>query len=303
MKKILKRLMVSALVLASSISLVACVNDPVDTSSNIGDKLPSNINPKYSINKNMSALEMYEVGVKNYNEMDYVASVQKGNIVSSAVGMKVKQTLDSTKIKQDGKYYLDTYVITQNPTLLTRVDMMDQSVYEDGKYRVRSAGNSEISVKSDENGVKYGEVNKWKTIDYFNSLEAGLDKYPNDPTRLSMYIVNNSTVTNQTKPVYDAKTNQYTFSLTLDCDKATVDYIENMYYNIKKNSATENGVITFTSLKLNVVMWDNGLIKSITTNESYEIAKAIGNPKTTNIYTTYVTYDPKELKINDYIKF
>lgn len=298
MKKILKRLMVSALILASSISLVACVNDPVDTSSNIGDKLPNNISPKYSINKNMTALEMYEVGVKNYNDMEYVASVQKGNIVSSAVGMKVHQTLNSTKIKQNGKYYLDTYTITQSG--IVSVDIVDQSIFEDGKYRVRSA---EKIDKKEVDGVKVANVTKWSDTQNFDSLQAGLDEYPNDPTRLSMYIVNNSTVTSQTKPVYDVKTNQYTFSLTLDCDKATVDYIENMYYNIKKNSATKNGIITFTSLKLNVTMWDNGLIKSITTNESYELAKAIGNPKTTNVYTTYVTYNPKELKINDYIKF
>ena len=137
------------------------------------------------------------------------------------------QKLDCLKIKQDNIYYLDSSTFTTKGT--PNIKMSDQSIYENGAYRVRSAEKGDIKVQKGEMTVA-----KWPETEYFDSLENGLVKYPDDLTRINMYIVNSKTIASATKPVYDAKNKTYKFSLVLNINTATEDYLNVMEYKTKK---------------------------------------------------------------------
>lgn len=301
MKKSLRMFFVVTLMLLVTISLVACGGNENERMTNapFGEKYPEKIKTKYSINANMDALKMYEAGVKNYNEIEFVASRQIGTIITETVIGNLNQSVDSTKIKQDSKLYFETNTITTN-NFLKPINLIDQSIYENGKYRVRTAGDKQIAIKD---GV--ATVKTWNGTEDYNSLAEGLKKYPNDPSRVNMYIINENTVISSTKPIYDAKNNIYKFELVLDNSLATRDYLNNMYYNVKAGGVTDPE-IAFTKLNLVVEMWDNGLIKSIANDENYDVKGKMGftvNNKTAFIATTYFTYDKTECNIKNYIKF
>lgn len=302
MNNTLKRFFVSALMVLVCITLVACNKDDATAKNNgvpFGDKY-IDINGTQKINASMDALQMYEVGVKNYiRNVDFVASKQLANITTNApiVGT-MTQKLDSLKIKQDKIYYLDlnTFTMSGSPN----VKIADRSLYQNGEYKVQSANKKNIVVdkKSGTSSVK-----AWPENETFGSLKAGLKKYPNDPTRINMFIINSDTVKSSTKPEYDAKSKTYTFDLVLDIETATEDYLENMKYQTKKGGIS-NAKITFKKLKLTVVMWDNGLIRTIATEEAYNVvATVLGSnvdSKTDLFSTTYFTYDRSEININNY---
>lgn len=303
MKRTLKSFFVSALMVLVCLTLVACSGDDglnTEFKAPFGNKYPEQIKNSIKINATMDALQMYEVGVRNFNNLDFVATQQIGNISSKTALGTMNQKLDSLKIKQDNKYYLNSYTYTVSGAPKTNI--CDQSIYENGEYRVLSADKDNIKVNNNE-----VIVSKWpEKPEKFSSLDSGLEKYPNDPTRINMYIINSNTVTSSTKPTYDAKNKTYKFNLTLDTNKATTDYVKNMYYNTKKGGVNAKS-INFTKLKLTIEMWDNGLIKSIANEEAYKVDTgmlgSLGVSNTTLLATTYFTYDRAEINISKYAKF
>lgn len=302
MKKSLKSFFVATLMLLVTITLVACSgseNEGIVSAAPFGTKYPERIKAKYSINANMNALKMYETAVKNYNEIDFVASRQIGTIMTDSIGGKLKQSLDSTKIKQDNKLYLETNTITiKKSGVLPAVNIIDQSIYEDGVYRFRSVDKNNISVKDGTPIIK-----EWESTKKYNNFENACadGQSPNNPSRINMYNINDKSLISSTKPIYDAKNKVYKFELVLDNSLATKDYIKNMEYNASKGGV--NSTISFTQLKLSVEVWSDGLIKSISTDETYDV-KAVGlTNKTAFVATTYFTYDKTECDIKNYIKF
>jgi len=81
MKRTLKSFFVSTLMVLICLTLVACVKDTqtneLDSTLPFSDKYPENVNTEYKISSEMNAIEMYEAGVKNFLEADFVASHKK----------------------------------------------------------------------------------------------------------------------------------------------------------------------------------------------------------------------------------
>lgn len=299
MKKTLKGFFVSTLMVLVCLTLVGCVIDrggDVVNQKTIGDDYPEKVNAPYKINATMSALEMYQVGVKNFNQMEFVATHQLGNITTTSVAGTMTQKLDCLRIKQDNKVYLDSNSFSTSGPSILDIRMCDQSIYDykTGVYTMRSADKSKIKI-IDGKLV----VTEWPEIEKFSSLSEGLREYPDNPTKMNMFIVNADTIRSSTKPLYDAKNRTYKFDLVLDNNSATTDYIEVMKYKSSKGGLKTNK-IKFTKLKLSVVMWDNGLIKSIANDEAYTI-DFLGENKTKLLATTYFTYDKTEANINNYL--
>ncbi len=293
MKKSIKSLLLGAVVAVTTVSLVACAVIPPDMNSELGLKLPKGINPTHSINSSMSALEMYEAGLANYNDVEYVGSHQKGQITSKTIGLNTVQSLSSYKIQDNGSYFLDSETYTVSG--LVKVHFVDQLRFGNGECKVRSA--NEFAVED-----SVGSVLGWNAVESYPDIATAVKKYPNDPTRMNMFIVNESTVNSSTAPVFDAKTGQYTFTMDLNVATATTDYVKNMEYNMSNNSMTAGAEITFTDLSLEVVMWENGLIKSVSSDESYELP-VMGTTKTNLKAKMYFTYDSKELTLDSRAKF
>lgn len=282
MNNTIKKMLLGAVMAVTAMSLVACTDVITNTDVPIIGDLPDGITAKYSINKNMSAIEMYEAGLANYDDLSYVSTLNVSTIASKAFGMNVTQSLSSTKIKENGNYYLDCETFTTSG--IKKVHFVDQSKYINGMYTIRSGDKFKVTDV-------IGTVEEWKPTEIYSGLDAALAKYPNDPTRMNMYIVNSGTIVSSTTPIQDAKTGQYSYSMILDNDTATVDYVKNMEYNTSNDSLTAGAKIKFTGLKLEVVMWGNGLIKSIGIDESYDLEAGFISSKTNNMGMTYYNYD------------
>lgn len=281
-----------------SLALVGCNNNIPKGEYDIGNSFPS-VKGKYKLNKTQSAVAMYETGLKNYDYLDYVGMFQAGNIKNDKSGLYATHLyLTSNRIKYSDEdyvgHYLDSY--TQKIKCFLDVAIMEEAVVEDGEYRMRKA--KKISVDDD----NVMEAKEWGEVEYFNKVSDAVKAYPNDPTKMNMFLVKANTVQSSTDPVYDAKNKTYSYTLELNARESTKDYVPVMEYNTKAQGFDAKN-LKFNSVTMEVVMWNNGLFKSITTKEVYS-ASIMGIQMTlTNDLTNYYTYDEEELPYFNMINF
>lgn len=175
-------------------------------------------------------------------------------------------------------------------------------------YEIASDGNGNRRREADKIEIKNGELNakKWKDTNHYDTYDELMKAMPNDPKRVSMVNVNSDTVKDMTKPEYDRKTGQYRFEITLIPDKATTDYVDLMKFMVA-NNGVKNATINFTEITLEVVMWDNGLIRSIVSRESYDLTGKMSfiniKGSSNSVMRTYFSYDEKEMSYDSVCKF
>lgn len=279
------------------VALTSCTREDVDAMSTvIGEKLPSSINTKTKLNSSMSAQKMFEIGVENFNNIDFAASYQTGTVETKAVGLETTQSVLSKRVKDGEKVYLDSYTFSTEG--LVEIKAM---------YEIASDANGNRRREADKIKIENGELNakKWKATNYYDTYAELMKAMPNDPKRVSMVNVNSDTVKEMTKPEYDRKTGQYNFEITLIPDKATTDYVDLMKFMVA-NNGVKNATINFTEITLEVVMWDNGLIRSIVSRESYDLTgNMVINIKgsSNSVMRTYFSYDQNELSYNSVCNF
>lgn len=285
------------LAMVLGVALTSCTREDVDAMSTvIGEKLPSSINTKTKLNSSMSAQKMFEIGVENFNNIDFAASYQTGTVETKAVGLETTQSVLSKRVKDGEKVYLDSYTFSTEG--LVEIKAM---------YEIASDANGNRRREADKIKIENGELNakKWKATNYYDTYAELMKAMPNDPKRVSMVNVNSDTVKEMTKPEYDRKTGQYNFEITLIPDKATTDYVDLMKFMVA-NNGVKNATINFTEITLEVVMWDNGLIRSIVSRESYDLTgNMVINIKgsSNSVMRTYFSYDQNELSYNSVCNF
>lgn len=285
------------LAMVLGVALTSCTREDVDAMSTvIGEKLPSSINTKTKLNSTMSAQKMFEIGVENFNNIDFAASYQTGTVETKAVGLETTQSVLSKRVKDGEKVYLDSYTFSTEG--LVEIKAM---------YEIASDANGNRRREADKIKIENGELNakKWKATNYYDTYAELMKAMPNDPKRVSMVNVNSDTVKEMTKPEYDRKTGQYNFEITLIPDKATTDYVDLMKFMVA-NNGVKNATINFTEITLEVVMWDNGLIRSIVSRESYDLTgNMVINIKgsSNSVMRTYFSYDQNELSYSSVCNF
>lgn len=285
------------LAMVLGVALTSCTREDVDAMSTvIGEKLPSSINTKTKLNSSMSAQKMFEIGVENFNNIDFAASYQTGTVETKAVGLETTQSVLSKRVKDGDKVYLDSYTFSTEG--LVEIKAM---------YEIASDANGNRRREADKIKIENGELNakKWKATNYYDTYAELMKAMPNDPKRVSMVNVNSDTVKEMTKPEYDRKTGQYNFEITLIPDKATTDYVDLMKFMVA-NNGVKNATINFTEITLEVVMWDNGLIRSIVSRESYDLTgNMVINIKgsSNSVMRTYFSYDQNELSYSSVCNF
>lgn len=285
------------LAIVLGVALTSCTREDVDAMSTvIGEKLPSSINTKTKLKSTMTAQEMFEIGVDNFSNIDFAASYQTGTVDTKAVGLETTQSVLSRRVKKGENAYLDSYTFSTEG--LVEIKAM---------YEIASDANGNRRREADKIEIKNGELTakKWKDTNYYDTYDELLKAMPNDPKRVSMVKVNSDTVKEMTTPEYDRKTGQYTFEISLIPDKATTDYVDLMKFMVA-NNGVKNATISFTEITLEVVMWDNGLIRSIVSRESYDLTgKMIINIKgsSSSVMRTYFSYDENEMSYSSVCKF
>lgn len=298
MKKCLIALSTIALTIIMAVLLVACSHDNINTISTvIGDKRP-NVSVKNKINDNMTALEMYEAGIKNYAEAAYVGGLQTGTVAVKAAGLDTLQGLLCKRVK-DSEFGATITNYAWTTSGMVDIKFMDEAIADNNGFRKRSA--DKIGVVDKELVAK-----KWKPTEKFDSFDDLLIANPNNPYLANMFTVNSDTFESATAPIYDRKTKQYSFTITLKPIEGTVSYVA-MVKKTLEAQGFSNPEVVFTSLSLDVVMWDNGLIRSIASSEEYDLKGKmsilnIKGSSTQNSFT-YYTYDKTEMPFKSVATF
>ena len=303
MKKIIKILSMLTICLLLISGLVSCGNEITEPTL-IGEKLPINIQVKYSINENMSAIEMFETGVKNYNSQKYVAAWtfgegKAGNEDSPMSTMAIK----TLKIKNDNDLFIDNTIVVTGGGMAAIV-----KAFAEKSTQIAIVNDKVTKRTSKEFGKVDGEyqVTKWNDKEEF----AFSDYYPaktlDNPRVLYTYKLEKDTVDIEktTQPVQDG--DFYKFTIAFDLEKSVGDFgnvvIENA---LSKPSEREGATISLKRLYFEVTIWKNGLFRSIGQFDKYAIIAPKGGfvngQETTNSVLTNFTYMSSEVPIQNYL--
>lgn len=268
-----------------------------------------------SINKDMSAFQMLQVGMENFYNADYATIEYNGGVKVTVLGIPINQVVQSTKIRQgkgdaNGNNANGATYFADNKSHSIAAKLYEKFIISPNKYE-RKTGKS-IDYSSPGRKGKNGRLGKWTVgswnePDTYSNLQDLVDKNHNNPTILWMYDLQNDFITDKIDPIYDSETKTYRFVLKFDPKKSTEDYIEVMKAQLEGNAGMGVEGLTFLQLILEVVMWENGTIRSINVNEAYKMKMVtpVGkidsnvNLKATQLFS----YDANEAeyKIQDHI--
>ena len=289
------------------------------TSMELGsDDVDGGIKP---INKNMSGFEMLSVAMENFYNANYAVTEYNGGVNMKLAGaIKVNQVVQSTKIR-DGKgdatgnnangatYFAD------NKSHSSFAKIYEKFVIKPNSWQRKAASKGDISYSKPSKSS--GRLGKWKPTSSskfgkaknYNSLQELVDANCNNPTILWMYELKEEYITDQFAPVYNEKEKCYKFAFKFDKDKATVEYRKVMQVQLETNAGMKIEGLTFEQLMLEVVVWENGMLRAINVNEVYhmkmQLTKQVKLNSNVNLKATQLfSFDPNEAgyKINDHLK-
>ena len=205
------------------------------------------------------------------------SSISKGTTVSTKIGFSVTQDILSYRmVKGDTVYKLSTsYGL---------VKIGDERLVHGNTYLYRSA-------------TKVNSVNNVEWSDSApNTLtkEAFLNRYGQRGNGLTGYILNDETILSSSYDGYDEQSGLYTFTYTLDNDKAPAYLL----YEMRTSSGSKN-FAEFKKAVITVSMDENWAVYSIKTDCAYNVPIAGNTPCKESVTEIFSDIG----KITDYTQF
>ena len=314
MKKFLSVILTLTMFVLSSVSAVACNKDdniiPPDPDEyekyrEMSLVKPVGIGGDYvALNADMSAVTMFDTANKNEDKVAWLGYVSVGtaemNMGIGKGGMSLDQSVFTHKIidnSDNGYFYATTSSVTSdtNSKIIELINVcFVKSYYRDNAtntyYFVE--GDSGIDFKDD--GLV--DADTFKSVKTYSSEQALVDDgNANNPFVYGVYYVTDETVTSQEK-THNEQEGYWTVKLTLDVKTATKDYVKVLEQMMKVKC-----VVDFKYCNIEYQIWDNGLLKESSIEESYDM-KLLNtiNGTITNASTTYYSYDTDKFDVEDY---
>lgn len=307
MKKIITAIIAIMVVALTCVSFVACGGKDIDTTlpEGFGSAQPTQ-EASVKITSDMSAIEMLMAAEENYYNANFVASTSSGSISTKLLGaVEFKQFVKSDKIR-NGSINGDYTQFSNN--LSGSIGTMDLVKIWEETYITKTGDASEIlfrnvskgNLVTDQNNATLSikEGKDFNATETFNDMKSYSDTKAADPSKIWMYDINENTyIADQTTaPVYDSATKTYSFTIVADPNTSTTEYQKQMMYMLKEQSGLTPGDFRFEEIKLEVVLWENGYIKSLKLTESYfmKVAGIISTSITLNSNTAYSYFSTEE---------
>lgn len=257
-----------------------------------------------SVDANMTAKEMFDLGLAKYYSSPYAACVMDSLVETQTVA-KLSVSVSSVKIKDGNIIFFRNIGVPAGSSgfldVLSPKKYDETLVQADGSFKYRSAEQKNIHV-----GPDAISVSKWNTPVVYETREEYLQQVLNDPIMMFMYDVSFIDEEKCSSPVQNG-IGQYEFTLHFKLPDATKEYGE----IVRKTTATsipggkdDQTTIEFTDLSMKVTLWDNGFIRSIELHERYDL-KAMSSLGSLSGYadtnsTYYFSYYQFELPIDSY---
>ncbi|MDE5756151.1 MAG: hypothetical protein K2I23_03595, partial [Clostridia bacterium] len=185
----------------------------------------------------------------------------------------------------------------------------EKFIIEPDKW-TRKAGTDGISYKKPSN--KNGRLGSWSVKEWaaptsYDNLAALVTANSNNPTILWMYDLREEFVEDSVGPKYDAEEKSYKFGFKFKPTESTEEYRKVMLTQLETNAGMPIDGLEFKQLMLEVVLWENGMIRAINVSEIYHMKMYLGKtPIDSDVKLTATqlfSYNPDEegYKIQDHI--
>ncbi|MCR4874129.1 MAG: hypothetical protein K5923_00120 [Clostridia bacterium] len=266
----------------------------------IGNTKPTGFSSTKEVNKNMTALEMLNIALENYDTADYAANIcLRGGVATKIGKIAVNQGVQSWKIRV-GKA-TDSNVKYFARSISYGFTNMAEEYYTENlstgpiKYRGLDG-----KVKEDENGNQI--VKGWGKTESYTDLDDYIEHKATDFTKIWSYEVTDKTVTKESQSAKPTKSGDcFTFKIVVDVTNpdAIEGYKKVMEYQLAENMGANGVSIDFQELSFDIGVWENGLIRYIGITESYVMNLTLGALKVNGIainnsYMNEYSYDKTE---------
>ncbi len=307
MKKFIVAIVAIMLVALTCVSFVGCDNDvDITIDESFGSTMPDQT-PAVAVNADMSPIEMLMAAEQNYSAADFVASTSMGSISTKVLKViEIVQFVRSEKIRNgsvsDGVYTQ----FSNNLSGTVGYDMIKiweetyiKNTADSSDIAFRNVDKKNIEVNQDDYTLSIKEGKDFNETERFTDMQTYSDAKAADPSKIWMYDVNEDTYLadqSSEKATYDPETKTYSFTIVANPETSTTAYQEQMMYMLEKQSGMTPKNFRFETIKLEVVMWENGYIKSLALTESYymQVAGIISTSITLNSNASYSYYPTEE---------
>ncbi|MDE5655076.1 MAG: hypothetical protein K2I46_05655, partial [Clostridia bacterium] len=277
------------------------------------------------IDSSMSAFEMLQVGMENFYNAKYAINEYNGGVnMTLAKTIKVDQAVQSTKIRSglgdaDGNnenkatYFADNksystfakiyekFVITPDSWNRKAADKGDIKFTKPGK-KITEVNKGDTSVSKNDKAGRLGywfvKDNKFGTKNQYKSLEELVNINSNNPTILWMYELSADKIQRKIDPIYVESEKCWKFAFEFKPMESTEKYREVMLTQLQNNAGMPIENLGFNQLVLEVVMWENGMIRAINVVENYQMKMVLSgiriNSAVVLTATQLFSYNPNE---------
>ena len=281
-------------------------NDPPAPIYGFGERRPS-IAPTVQITSDMSAIEMLEVGVKNYYGASYIASNSEGALNTQVMGLNFTQFVKSQTIRQgssngDYKQFSNNISGSVGSSLVKVMIWEETAIEKNGGSMLinfRNANKDDLianQTADNDYELVFEEGKGFNAIESYSDIDDYQTSNITDPTKIWMYDINENTYDkdNTSEPVKN-EDGTYTFKIVADPKASTVEYTKQMMYMLNCIGIKAED-FEFRKIELEITMWDNGFIKDLNITESFfmSISGLIQTEITQNSFRKFSYYDDEE---------
>ena len=281
-------------------------NEPPATIYGFGERHPV-IAPSVQLSSDMSAMEMLEVGVKNYYGASYIASNSEGALNTQVMGLNFTQFVKSQTIRQgslsgDYRQFSSNISGSIGPSFIKIMIWEETAIEKNGGSMLinfRNANKDDLianQTADNDYELVFEESKGFNAIESYSDIDDYQTSNITDPTKIWMYDINENTYDkdNTSEPVKN-EDGTYTFKIVADPKASTVEYTKQMMYMLNCIGIKAED-FEFRKIELEITMWDNGFIKSIDITESYSmnISGILKTDLTLNTYRELSYYDDED---------
>ena len=233
--------------------------------------------PIYS---NMTVGEMCLAAVDNYYNANYVACICKnGGVITTITGLgNVTQAVQSISVRigvgdaEENDNSTNTKYFATSKSF--GISEMCEEYYSTGDNVTYRKGSG---IKTTGTDPVVSAASNFTASDEYDSIQDFINETATNFTKIWAYKVDKTTILNYDDPV-DEKDGVYLFTVKLDKQLATADYLGIMQHQLEDNMGFKLGGLDFTTLELEFAVYANGFIKYIYVHEAYDMKISEGLP-------------------------
>ncbi|MEG1608353.1 MAG: hypothetical protein RR348_00650, partial [Clostridia bacterium] len=266
-----------------------------------GKTKPTGITPKVAISKDMTAIEMFEAGIQNYYESTFVTKLLEETVSTNLGAISSNQYVDSVVYRMGVADENATYLV-DNRTGSSFVKMWEESVFRGtSKIDFRVALKDNVKYNASSKTGKFEKVKNWNEEQDYSSVDEYVKNKAANPTKIWPFITNSDTMQEQSKVWYDGVSDTYRFSLLFNVEEAVGEYGNVLKYNLEA-AGNKLKDFKYETLKYEVVMWSNGLLRSVNITQVYDMKMEVnfgikfsGNSRNVSTGFSQFTYNEDEV--------